>query len=203
MMKNVTLIMCLGTLISAHVMLGVSIGQKIKERAGDVGRTVVDYIPIVGTSSAAFWSAYDQAMEKVYQLRDQEVLLVKEAASENNYTPGYRVKHVNYSIDQKKYAVARIIKLCNDMVDIFTSVTERFGDRVEALRNYIRLEAEKMKALEADAIKNNNFIAIADIAEKLIDHLEKEAKSMAVKLDIDRNTKFQKETSRKEVESRK
>jgi hypothetical protein len=66
-------------LTTINSTFGVSTFQKIKDTASDVARTAKDYVPLPGTSASAFRSAYDEAMQNIYQLRDQQVILIKEA----------------------------------------------------------------------------------------------------------------------------
>lgn len=189
-MKRILLTLCVSMFTVTNIMFG------------GIGATIIDYIPIPGTSMIAFNVVYKEAMGKIYELRDQK--------REYDYrAKGEIVKHVVYSSPEKKYAVDRIIKLSYDMIDIFTSVTERFSDKVKALREYTKQEADKMKTLEPDAIKNNDFIAIADIAERLIDYLASKASQTdsvftgEMRADLDTAMKKEKESSRKELESRK
>lgn len=197
-MKRTVLTLCV-SIFTINSMFGVGVFQKIKDTASDAARTAKDYVPLPGTSASAFRSAYDEAMQSIYQLRDQEVILIKEAEYrflEMVKKPEYRIKKVNYSMDKKIYSMKRIIKLCYDMVDIMTSVTERFDNRVKALRGYVEQEADKMNALRDAAIKNNNFIEIANIAEQLVDYLLKEARKMLLSPRLEKDELVEKEASR-------
>lgn len=203
-MKRILLTLCVSALTVVDSMFGVSITQKIKDSASDAARTAKDYVPVPGTSAFAFRSAYDEVMQNIYQLRDQEVILIKEAEYkflEMIKRPEYRIKKVSYSVDKKLYSMQRIIKLCYDMVDIMTSVTERLDNRVRALKGYVGQEADKMNELKDAAIKNNNFIEIANIAEKLVDYLLAEAGKMVLSPRLEKEELIEKEASRDATKS--
>lgn len=205
-MKNILLTLYVSAFTIVNSTFGVNIAQRIKDTALDTARTVKDYIPLPGTSASAFRSAYDEVMQNIYQLRDQQVILIKEAEYEflrMIRKPEYRIKKVSYPAEKKAYKMERIIKLCYDMIDIMTSVTERSDNRVKALRGYVQQEADKMNELKIAAIKNNNFIEIADIAEKLVDYLLVEAKKMVLSPRLEKDELVEKEASREAAKSEK